>query len=30
MNMMILNEEKYARDLLLGKNKEVKAAIKKI
>ena len=28
--MMILNEEKYARDLLLGKNKEVKAAIKKI
>ena len=30
MNMIILNEEKYARDLLLGKNKEVKAAIKKI
>lgn len=28
--MMILNEEKYARDLLLGKNKEIKAAIKKI
>lgn len=28
--MMILNEEKYARDLLLGKNKEVKSAIKKI
>lgn len=27
---MILNEEKYARDLLLGKNKEVKSAIKKI
>ena len=30
MNMMILNEEKYARDLLLGKNQEIKAAIKKI
>ena len=28
--MIILNEEKYAKDLLLGKNKEVKSAIKKI
>lgn len=28
--MMILNEEKYAKDLLLGKNTEVKSAIKKI
>ena len=28
--MMILNEEKYAKDLLLGKNKDVKSAIKKI
>lgn len=28
--MMILNEEKYAKDILLGKNKEVKSAIKKI
>ena len=28
--MMILNEEKYAKDLLLGKNKEIKSAIKKI
>lgn len=28
--MMILNEEKYVKDLLLGKNKDVKSAIKKI
>mgnify|MGYP006920297620 CR=1 FL=1 len=28
--MMILNEEKYAKDLLLGKNKDVKSAMKKI
>ena len=28
--MMILNEEKYAKDLLLGKNRDIKSAIKKI
>lgn len=28
--MMILNEEKYAKDLILGKNKDVKSAMKKI
>lgn len=28
--MMILNEEKYAKYLLLGKNREIKSAIKKI
>ena len=27
---MILNEEKYAKDLLLGKNRDIKSAIKKI
>lgn len=28
--MMILNEELYAKNLLLGKNKDVKSAVKKI
>lgn len=28
--MMILNEEKYARDILLGKNRNIKSAITKI
>ena len=28
--MMILNEEKYAKDLILGKNKDVKSVMKKI
>ena len=28
--MMILNEEKYAKDLLLGKNRDIKSVIKKI
>ena len=30
MIMMILNEELYAKNLLLGKNKDVKSAVKKI
>nr|DAU51620.1 MAG TPA: DNA-directed RNA polymerase [Caudoviricetes sp.] len=30
MNMLILNEEKYAMNLLLGKHQDVKSAIKKI
>ena len=30
MTMMILNEELYAKNLLLGKNKDVKSAVKKI
>ena len=30
MIMMILNEELYAKNLLLGKNKDVKSTVKKI
>lgn len=30
MTMMILNEELYAKNLLLGRNKDVKSAVKKI